>query len=103
MLRFPRLGKPTALLSLLPPLALGLGSLSAIYYGFVLKKPNSISDMVVAPYPVRPDSSFRISGQFKDKDGNPAFVPQAFYYVYNKVPPQNPGEVETRMLLASGT
>ena len=87
----------------IPPLALTVGSVGGLWYGFVQRKPVSVSDLVVTPYPVRPDSSFVISGQFKDRTGQGAFVPQGYYYVYLKIPPKNPGEIETRMLQASGT
>lgn len=90
------------LFKLVPPLALTAGSVGGLYYGFVARKAMSV-DVVVTPFPVRTDSSFLISGQFKDRNGQGAFVPQGYYYVYLKIPPRNPGEVETRMLQASGT
>ena len=91
------------LFKLVPPLALTAGSVGGLYYGFVARKAMSVADVAVTPFPVRTDSSFLISGQFKDRNGQGAFVPQGYYYVYLKIPARNPGEIETRMLQASGT
>lgn len=40
--------------------------------------------VTVTPGKVQPNHPFRIEGQFKDIDGQNAFVPVGYYYVYRK-------------------